>query len=173
MTIRQGNDVILFYRNLKDQYSKDAAIVTYQTEHSFKMSRNADATATKDGSVQSVGGIEYDFSSTALYDRTSETIKMLNSAFDANEMIEVWIVDTLDENEKGEVSARYLHAKISEYEETGATDENVELSLTYAVDKKHQSGEVTLTEDQKNDAQYLFENLKAKTKPAEQKAATK
>ena len=163
MTIRQGNDVILFYRNLKDQHTKDADVATYQTEHSFKKSRPVNTTETKDGNVNATGKIEYDFSSTGLYDRDSETLKMLNQAFDKDEMIEVWIVDTLDKDEKDNVFATYVRCKISEHEPTAATGENTELTLTYAVDREHRDGRTPLTEKQKESAQYVFEKLQAKT----------
>lgn len=165
MTIRQGNDVILFYRNLKDQYTKNADTATYQTEHTFKKSRSVNTTETKDGNKQATGQIEYDFSSTGLYDRDSETLRMLNKAFDDDETIEVWIVDTLDKDEDGNVFATYVQCKVTEHEPTAAVGENVELSLTYTVDGTHKDGRTPLTEKQKESAQYVFEKLQAKTQP--------
>ncbi|MDG3374534.1 phage major tail protein, TP901-1 family, partial [Vibrio parahaemolyticus] len=96
MALKKGIDVVLLYRNLAKQAEEDAKIVTYQTEHTFGMSRNTDSTETKDGTAQSVGAIEYDFSSTALYERGSETLKMLYDAFMKNEEVEVWVIDKLD-----------------------------------------------------------------------------
>lgn len=161
--LKKGIDVILLYRVLKNQDKEDAKTVTYQTEHSFAMSRSSDSTPTKDGNVQSTGAIEYDFSSTALYERGSETIKMLHDAFTNNETIEVWIVDKLDKDEKGKFAAKYLHADITNYEETANSEDNVELSLEYGVQLVHQDGYATLSQEQEKTVQYAFEDTVKKT----------
>ncbi|WP_430610667.1 TP901-1 family phage major tail protein [Enterococcus sp. DIV0340] len=158
MPLKKGIDVILLYRNLKKQSAEDAKTVTYQTEHTFGMSRNTDSTETKDGTVQTIGAIEYDFSSTALYERGSTTLKMLYDAFMRNETIEVWIIDKLDpqEEESNKFAAKYMQAFISSYEETASSEDDVEVSLEYAVQMIHQDGYATLTTEQQNAVQYAF-----------------
>lgn len=158
MPLKKGIDVILLYRNLKKQSEEDAKTVTYQTEHSFGMSRSSDATETKDGTVQTVGAIEYDFSSTALYERGSATLKMLYDAFMKNETVEVWIIDKLDpqEGDTDKFAAKYMQVFISNYEETASSEDDVEVSLEYAVQMLHQDGYATLTTEQQNAVQYAF-----------------
>jgi len=158
MPLKKGIDVILLYRNLKMQSEENAKTVTYQTEHTFGMSRSSDATETKDGTVQTVGAIEYDFSSTALYERGSATLKMLYEAFMKNETVEVWIIDKLDpqEGDTGKFAAKYMQVFISNYEETASSEDDVEVSLEYAVQMLHQDGYATLTDEQQNAVQYAF-----------------
>jgi TP901-1 family phage major tail protein len=165
MALKKGIDIVLLYRLLEKQSEEDAKIVTYQTEHTLGMSRNTDATETKDGSVQSVGGIEYDFSSTALYDRKSDTIKMLYDAFMGNKEVEVWAIDKLDpqEGSTGKFGAKYMQVFISNYEESAAAEDNVEVSIEYAVQMQHQDGYATLTADQQKAVQYAFEDTLKKT----------
>lgn len=162
MALKKGIDVILLYRDLAKQTSESAKVVTYQTEHTFGMERNTDSTETKDGTAQTVGAIEYDFSSTALYDRDSDTIKMLYDAFMANKEVEVWIIDKLNKNEGQKFEAKYMHALISSYEETAAAEDNVEVSLEYAVQMVHQDGYATLTAEQEKQVQYAFEDTTPK-----------
>ena len=163
MALKKGIDVILLYRDLAKQTEESAKVVTYQTEHTFGMERNTDSTETKDGTAQTVGAIEYDFSSTALYDRDSDTIKMLYDAFMANKEVEVWIIDKLKKDTEGQkFEAKYMHALISSYEETAAAEDNVEVSLEYAVQMVHQDGYATLTTEQEEQVQYAFEDTTPK-----------
>ncbi len=165
MALKKGIDVVLLYRNLAKQAEEDAKIVTYQTEHTFGMSRNTDSTETKDGTAQSVGAIEYDFSSTALYERGSETLKMLYDAFMKNEEVEVWVIDKLDPQtgDTNKFGAKYAHAFISSYEETASAEDNVEVSIEYAVQMVHQDGYATLSTDQQNAVQYAFTDTTKQT----------
>ena len=164
MALKKGIYVILLYRELAKQAEESAKVVTYQTEHTFGMSRNTDSTETKDGTAQTVGAIEYDFSSTALYDRDSDTTKMLYDAFMANKEVEVWIIDKLKKDTEGKkFEAKYMHALISSYEETAAAEDNVEVSLEYAVQMVHQDGYATLTAEQEKQVQYAFEDTTPKT----------
>lgn len=164
MALKKGIDVILLYRELAKQAEESAKVVTYQTEHTFRMSRNTDSTETKDGKAQTVRAIEYDFSSTALYDRDSDTIKMLYDAFMANKEVEVWIIDKLKKDTGDEkFEAKYMHVLISNYEETAAAEDNVEVSLEYAVQMVHQDGYATLTAEQEKQVQYAFEDTTPKT----------
>jgi len=160
MAVKQGKDVVLAYRLLADKDSANGKILAYQTEHAFNMSRSNDTTPTKDGSVQSVGEIEYDFTSTALFNREDPLIKMLYSAFMSKDKVEIWVIDRQDEQtgDTGKYAAKYVQATIINFEETATTEDIVELSLTYAVDLVHQDGYATLTkEDLENAAaQYKF-----------------
>lgn len=158
MALKKGIDVILVYRDLEKQAEEAAKTVTYQTEHTFGMSRSTDATETKDGTVQTVGAIEYDFSSTALYERGSETLKMLYDAFMNNKLVETWIIDKLgpQEGDTGKFAAKYMQVYISNYEETASAEDDVEVSLEYAVQMIHQDGYATLTTEQQNAVQYAF-----------------
>ena len=165
MALKKGIDIVLLYRLLEKQSEENAKIVTYQTEHTLGMSRSTDATETKDGTVQNVGAVEYDFSSTALYERTSETIKMLYDAFMQNKEVEVWAIDKLDlqEGDTGKFAAKYFHVFISSYEESAAAEDNVEVSIEYAVQMVHQDGYATLTDEQQKAVQYAFEDTLKKT----------
>lgn len=160
MAVKQGKDVVLAYRLLADKDSANGKILAYQTEHTFNMSRSDDTTTTKDGVKHKVGEIEYDFTSTALYQRGSATIKMLYQAFMDKAPIEVWVIDREDEqaDSTSKFAAKYVQATIINYEETATAEDDVELSLTYAVDLVHQDGYATLTKEdlETASAQYKF-----------------
>ncbi|MGG5304729.1 TP901-1 family phage major tail protein [Enterococcus pernyi] len=165
MALKKGIDVVLLYRLLDKQSEEDAKIVTYQTEHTLGMSRSTDATETKDGTAQNIGAIEYAFSSTALYERDSKTIKMLYDAFMQNKEVEVWAIDKVDpqKGDTGKFAAKYFQVFISNYEESAAAEDNVEVSIEYAVQMVHQDGYATLTTEQQNAVQYAFTDTKKQT----------
>ncbi|MGM0260487.1 phage major tail protein, TP901-1 family [Enterococcus sp. AZ102] len=163
MAIKQGKDIILGYRILEEANSTRGRILAYQTEHTFNMSRSSDATPTKDGNVQKIGEIEYDFSSTALYEREDPTVDMLYQAFNEKKEIEVAIIDRKDlqKNEENKYKSKYVHAFITSFEEPAVTEDNVAISLTYAVNLKHRDGYTTLTPEEvaEANAQYEFVDI--------------
>ncbi|OOV76085.1 phage tail protein, partial [Oceanospirillum linum] len=74
------------------------------------------------------------------------------------------IIDKLKKDTDGKkFEAKYMHALISNYEETAAAEDNVEVSLEYAVQMVHQDGFATLTAEQEKQVQYAFEDTTPKT----------
>ncbi len=66
MEALKGIDVILLYRLLKKETQEAAWKMAFQTEHENGLSRDSDSTVTKDGNVQSLSPVEYDFSATSI-----------------------------------------------------------------------------------------------------------
>ena len=79
--------------------------------------------------------------------------------------VEVWAIDKLDpqEGDTGKFAAKYFHVFISSYEESAAAEDNVEVSIEYAVQMVHQDGYATLTDEQQKAVQYAFEDTLKKT----------
>lgn len=83
---------------------------------------------------------------------------MLYDAFMNNKLVETWIIDKLEpqEGDTGKFAAKYMQVYISNYEETASAEDDVEVSLEYAVQMIHQDGYATLTTEQQNEVQYAF-----------------
>ena len=78
----QGMRVVYLYRILSDAKTKAASAVAFATENKNKISRDADSTKTKDGSIRTPGGIEVEISFTSimakgdtLYDSVKKAVK--------------------------------------------------------------------------------------------------
>ena len=52
LTVKQGKNVVLLFRELAKQGEEDAWKLAFQTEHSIPISVDTDTVETKDGNIQ-------------------------------------------------------------------------------------------------------------------------
>lgn len=77
---KKGIDSILLFRLLSEASKADAAKLAFQTEHSSDKSRDTNSVKTKDGVLQSVGGIEVSLSATTIMAKDDELADKLEKA---------------------------------------------------------------------------------------------
>ena len=95
---KKGVDIILLYRLLKNAKTEAAFKLAFQTEHKNEISRDADAQKTKDGNIQSLSAIEYDFSATSIAAKGDPHIDELKKALINGELVEIWEIDKAEKN---------------------------------------------------------------------------
>lgn len=161
MEALKGIDVILLYRLLKNETQEAAWKMAFQTEHENGLSRDSDSTVTKDGNVQSLSPVEYDFSATSIVAKGDPHVDEMKQALLNGDIIEIWEINKAeqgtDDNAK-KYKATYYQAYVSEFTPSAAAEDNVELSLSFAVNGIGQDGYATLTEDQAAVVQYTFKD---------------
>ncbi|WP_314068323.1 phage major tail protein, TP901-1 family [uncultured Vagococcus sp.] len=158
---KQGVDVILLYRLLKEETEKAAWKLAFQTEHEVGLSRDSNSSPTKDGAVQSLSQLEYDFSATSIAAKGDPHIKELKQALIKGELIEIWEIDksekgTAENSEK--FAATYFQGYLSSFSQTANSEDAMELSLEFAINGVGQEGFATLTTDQAEVVQYVFKD---------------
>ena len=79
---KKGIDSILLFRLLSEASKSDGAKLAFQTEHSSEKSRDANSVKTKDGVLQSVGGIEVSITATTIMAEDDELVEKLEKAMD-------------------------------------------------------------------------------------------
>lgn len=163
--VKMGIDLFLMFRLLKNQTTQDAKMLLYQTEHTLGKSRENENVATKSGNIPVPKDIEYDFSFTSLVADGDPVADEIEEAFDKNETLEVWEVDRASKNEEGKYKAEYFQVKVTEFSKTPNSEDQLELEITLQVSGKGQKGFATLTEEQEEVLQYVFEDTVKK--PAE------
>src|SRR5690625_5210651 len=152
----QGKNKILLFRNMKNQ-SENAAKLVFQTEHTFSYSRELDAITTKDGKVIKVGELESEVEINAIQAKKDPVAEMLRDAVIDGERLELWEVNIdLEVEEDGKYPAVYCHGFLERWQPASSTDDEAEISSTFKVDLKAQFGMATMTEEQKEAAQYAF-----------------
>lgn len=158
---KQGKDVILLYRVLKEEKKEAAWKMVFQTEHDYSKTKDFDTEATKDGPIGSLGDIEYELSATSIVANGDKHVDEMSDAFDDNEIIEVWVIN---KSEKGALTnsdkfkAEYLQAYLTSFKESAGVEDNVELELEFGVFGRPRKGYATLTEDQAEVVQYVFKD---------------
>lgn len=162
---KQGIHAILLFRLLKDAAKEKAAKLAFQTEHEVGKSRDVDGQKTKDGIIQSVGALEYDFKATSILAKGDKLAAKLEEAMEKGELVEIWDIDSEKASEEhdssGKYPATYYQGYISSFSAKKNAEENIEIEMEFAINGVGQKGFATLTEEQKAAVQYKFKDTTA------------
>lgn len=166
---QKGIDIILLYRLLSKAKEEAAWKLAFQTEHENGMSRDVEGTATKDGTVQSLGSVEYDFSATSIVAVGDPHFKEMKQAFKDGEIVEVWEINKAemapetDTENAGKFEGTYYQCYLSDFSRSAATEDSSELEMSLAVNGLGQDGWCTLTDEQAEVVQYAFKDTVVET----------
>lgn len=154
----QGIEQILLFRLLKENETVTGTKLAFQTSHDLTETSESNSTPTKDGSVATVGSSSTELSCTSILARGDAMIKKLRQARRDNEKIEVWEVDVKDKDVDGKYGATYFQGFVTEFSKSPATEDAVEVSLSFVINGEGQDGRATLTAEQEEVVQYVFED---------------
>ena len=161
----QGKKLVYLYRVLSTASSKAGTAIAFTTENSRSVSKDADSTATKDGSIRTPGTAEVEISATSILSKGDTIIGELESAMHDDALIEIWEAN-LDEpasTGQNKFKGTYFQGYLTSFEKTSAADGFVEVSLTFGINGEGASGEVTVTTEQQEVAAYVFADTTAQT----------
>lgn len=154
-----GKKIVYLYRLLSKAQSETGSLLAFVTENGRTKSRDADTTATKDGSVRTPGAVETEITCSSLMAKGDKMIDKLEGALDSNEIIEIWEAN-LEEPGTGtnKFKGMYFQGYLTEFEKTSNADESVEISLTFGINGTGVKGDVTVTTAQQEMASYVFKD---------------
>lgn len=154
-----GKKIVYLYRLLSKAQSEPGSLLAFVTENGRTKSRDADTTATKDGSVRTPGAVETEITCSSLMAKGDKMIDKLEGALDSNEIIEIWEAN-LEEPGTGtnKFKGMYFQGYLTEFEKTSNADESVEISLTFGINGTGVKGDVTVTTAQQEMASYVFKD---------------
>lgn len=154
-----GKKIVYLYRPISKAQSSAGSLLAFVTENGRTKSRDADTTATKDGSVRTPGAVETEITCSSLMAKNDKMLDMLESALDSNEIIEIWEAN-LEEAGTGtnKFKGMYFQGYLTEFEKTSNADESVEISLTFGINGTGIKGDVTVTTAQQEMASYVFKD---------------
>ncbi|AAT87691.1 phage major tail protein, TP901-1 family [Streptococcus pyogenes] len=159
--VAEGIHSILLFRLLKEASEKPATKLAFQTEHEVGKSRDVDSKKTKDGIIQSVGALEYDFKATSILAKGDELAAKLEEAMEKGELVEIWDIDSEEASKKNgsnKYPATYYQGYISSFSAKKNAEENIEIEMEFAINGVGQKGDATLTDAQKAAVQYNFKD---------------
>ena len=156
MSAVTGKNLIYMYRLNSESATVDGVRIAFTTENEMSISSDADATATKDGSVRGASVAELELTATSLMDATDPMIPKLKNAILNGSLLDVWEVN-LDKPKTGnKFEGTYYQAYITEFTASSPADGNVEVSMTFGINGKGAEGDVTVPTSQQDDGQYTF-----------------
>lgn len=155
-----GRRIIYLYRLLSEAESQAATRLAFATENGRTKSKDADSTATKDGSIRTPGTAEVEITSTSVLSKGDTMIDKLEDAMDSDALIEIWEVN-LDEPASGggagtKFKGMYFQGYITEFEKSSPSDDFTEISLTFGINGSGKRGDVTVSVEQQEEANYVF-----------------
>ena len=164
---KKGIDSILLFRLLSEASKADGAKLAFQTEHSTEKSRDTNSVKTKDGVLQSVGGIEVSITATAIMAEDDELVAKLETAMDKGELVEVWEIEKNAKKQGNKFEAVYYQGYLTSFKKTKNAEDLIELELEFAVNGTGAKGYATLNTSQAEVVQYEFaDTTKGTASPA-------
>lgn len=153
----QGKKIVYLYRILSEAAKENGATLAFTTENGRTKSKDADSTATKDGSIRTPGAAEVEITATSILKKDDKLIDKLEKALDNDEMIEIWEANLAEPASTGnnKFKGKYFQGYLTEIERTANADEFVEISLTFGINGTGADGDVTVTTQQQEQA-YTF-----------------
>ena len=164
---KKGIDSILLFRLLSDASKADGAKLAFQTEHSTEKSRDTNSVKTKDGVLQSVGGIEVSITATTIMAEDDELVAKLETAMDKGELVEVWEIEKNAKKKGDKFESVYYQGYLTSFKKTKNAEDLIELELEFAVNGTGVKGYATLNNSQAEVVQYEFsDTTKGTASPA-------
>lgn len=153
-----GKKIVYLYRVKSQTAKKTGAALAFTTENGRTKSKDADSTTTKDGDVRTPGASETEITATALMAKGDTLIDELEAAMDADEIIEVWEANLAEpvDGQSNKFKGKYFQGYLTEIELSSSAEDHAEYSLTFGINGSGKDGDVTVTTDQQEIADYAF-----------------
>ena len=153
----QGKKLVYLYRILSEAEKEDGTTLAFTTENGRTKSKDADSTATKDGSIRTPGTAEVEITATSILKKGDKLIDKPEKALDEDSLIEIWEANLMEPAADGnnKFKGKYFQGFLTEIEYTANADEFVEVSLTFGINGTGEDGDITITTSQKEQA-YAF-----------------
>ena len=153
----KGKKVVYLYRVHEDAATVDGAVIAFTTENSRSVSVDADSTVTKDGTIRTPSDPEIEITANSILKKGDSFINTLEAAMKANKLMDIWEAN-LEEPGVGQnkFKGTYYQGYLTDFEKSSNAEDFVEISLTFGINGKGADGDVTVTADQQEAANYVF-----------------
>lgn len=161
-TAVKGSKIMYKYRVWASSGAGAAEHIAFTTENTRTKSKDADSTATKDGTVRTPGQGEVEIECTSMLKKGDTFIGTLEDAMDNDSLLEIWEIN-LEEAGTGanKYKSRYFQGYLTEIEISSAAEDFAEVSLTFGINGNGVKGDATVTSSEIAQADYVFADTTA------------
>ena len=154
----QGKKLVYLYRIKKDAAAEGGTLLAFTTENGRTKSKETETTATKDGSIRTPGTTEVEVTATSILSKGDVMIDKLEDAMDNDEVIEIWEANLAEPAKEGEdkFKGMYFQGFLTSFEKTSSAEAFVECSLTFGINGNGKRGDVSVSQEQQEVADYVF-----------------
>ena len=154
----QGKNIVYLYRVKSEAGSANGVALAFTTENERTKSKDGDSTVTKDGSIRTPGAVEQEITATSILAKGDTLVEKLEDALDDDELIEIWEANLSEPASSGtdKFKGRYFQGYLTEVGVSSNAEDHVEISLTFGINGEGAKGDVTVSAEQQEVANYVF-----------------
>ena len=154
--IVQGAKIVYLTRLLSEASKSNGEVFAYTTENGLTISNEAESIKTKDGTVRVAGQAELELTLTAALSENGEKYRKYKKACIDGEAIEIWEANLQEPTSGNKYKGTYYQGYITSYEVSSSADGYAELSMTVSISGTGAEGEVTVSTQDIEKANYVF-----------------
>lgn len=153
-----GKKLVYLYRIKSKAATADGVALAFTTENERTKSKDSDSVVTKDGSIRVPGAVEQEITAASLLAKGDSFVNDLEDAMDNDEIIEIWEANLEEPAEGGanKFKGMYFQGYLTEVGIASTAEDHVEVSLTFAINGNGVRGDVTVSAEQQEIADYVF-----------------
>lgn len=161
-----GKQLIYLFRVAKDSKKENANAIAFPTENERNVTKDADTTATKDGTIRTPSVAEIEITSTSIMPKGDAIIDKLEKAMLADELVECWEVNLAEEGTEanaGKFKSKYYQGYLTECSISSEAEGSVEVDLTFGANGNGADGYASVTKEQQEIASYVYKDVTKET----------
>ena len=151
-----GKKLVYLYRIKSEAATTNATALAFVTENERTKSKDSDTVVTKDGSIRVPGAVEQEITATSLLAKDDTLVQKLEDAMDNDELIEIWEANLEEPIDEISFAGKYFQGYLTEISIASNAEDHVEVSLTFAINGNGVRGEVSVSAEQQEIAEYVF-----------------
>lgn len=153
-----GRKIVYLVRVQSTATTSAASILAYTTQNGRTISADAQTTVTKDGTMRTAGTPQVEVTFTALLAKNDPMIDTLTAAMKNGSLMECWEAN-LESPVTGQTDkfkGIYWQGYLTSLGLTSNAEGNTEVSMTFAANGAGETGNVTVTAQQQEQASYVY-----------------
>lgn len=155
-----GKNIVFMIRRYADRATKAASSIIFQTDYGRELKADSDATATKDGNVNTSKPASTEVTAALILSTLDDTINTLEEASQKGDLLEIWEVNlqqpVTGAGSTSRYKGKYMQGTVTSLKIAAKAEDLATADVTFSINGEPQSGEITLSAANKQDIDYVF-----------------